>query len=82
MEVWIVTEIDQDLDGSNYISVITQVFSTEVRARDYFNGRYDVNLDWADEIIDEENNGDSVVFYIEDSTPQLTKLLIEKKEMM
>lgn len=80
MEVWIVTEIDQDLDGSNYISINTQVFSTEVRARDYFNGRYDTNLDWADEITDDDEDG--AVFYQEDTIPRITRLSITKKEMM
>jgi len=74
MKVWVVNRITQDLDGTAYFYRNTKVFTTETRAKEYYDKLYDEY--YADEVIDDDENG--VVFYEEDTIPRQTTLTIEE----
>lgn len=74
MEIWVVNRISVDLDGTGYFYRNTKVFTTETRAKEYYDKLYDEY--YADEITDDDENG--VVFYEEDTIPRRTTLTIEK----
>ena len=77
MEIWVVNKITQDLDGTGYFYRATKVFTTEERAKRFYNTLYDILVKCANEILDEDENG--VVFYEEDTIPKKTTLTIEEK---
>ena len=78
MKVWEVIRITQELDGSNYVSMISEVFSTEKRAREYYNYLHDRMWQYADEVIDDDDWGFTTYEY---STPLKTMLSIQEKEL-
>lgn len=79
MEVWIVTTICLEIDGSNYLTVENEVFSTETRAREFFDEECDKINKYATEIFDDDE--DFFTVYEEDTIPKIWSVRIEKKGM-